>query len=275
MAKECPTLLAPVQAHFPNLSALVENLINVIFVDICRKAANPNCPTIVWLLRLWHCAVLAHTVRSQGLVFGIVHPDRHTLDWCSGQICRLVQGLCLEEFDVSELAVSQLVDLQADHLHLAARLEKVDQVLLRGINGHVAHPKRMAVRWLHALWSVASAVRRLCFQTGVMGHLVHICVVYLHFLSSKFSVVLLHGVIDTTRVVKLHMSKIAAYVPLTGTDLQHPATFLEELGNLLFIRLLLHPPDPNGPAPLGLRTPPARPTSGAPAPASPAKPERA
>mmetsp|Transcript_13221 Transcript_13221/g.31506 ORF Transcript_13221/g.31506 Transcript_13221/m.31506 type:complete len:257 (+) Transcript_13221:737-1507(+) len=168
------------------------------------------------------------------------------MDRCASQRRSLVNSLRLEKFDVAELAVSQLVDLQADHLNSTTWLKEVDNVLLRGLDGNVTDPERVAIWRLDALGSVPSAARCLGFQLGVVGHLVHVRIVYLDLDTHKVVALLLHRFVHVPRVLKLHMRKITTHMAFTASDLHDLAAVLEEVLKLLLLGLLVHPTDPDG-----------------------------
>jgi len=153
---------------------------------------------------------------------------------------------------MAEFAITELVHLQADHFDLTCRLKEVDQVLFRGIYSDIAHPERMSIWWLDALWTVSTAGGSLGFQFWVVGHFVHVSVVDLYFDTHELFILLPHGLIDVVCVIELHMSKVTPDVAIAAANLDDFAAIFEELLELLFLWFLFHPAHPNRPAALRL-----------------------
>mmetsp|Transcript_65856 Transcript_65856/g.157327 ORF Transcript_65856/g.157327 Transcript_65856/m.157327 type:complete len:707 (-) Transcript_65856:116-2236(-) len=246
VAEERAAALALVQSNFSDLATFAEDFPYLFFGDFSRKASDPHRSAILGLLRLWHSPVFADPVRSQRLVLSEIHANGDSMDRRASQRRSLVNGLCLEELDVAELAVSQLVYLQADHLNSTTWLKEVDDVLLGGLYGNVTDPERVAIRGLDALGSVPSAARCLRFQLRVVGHLVHVGIVYLDLDSHEVVALLLHRFVHVPRVLKLHMREVTTHVTFTASDLHDLAAVLKEVLKLLLLGLLVHPTDPDG-----------------------------
>lgn len=130
MAEESATALAPIQADLFDFPALLKNCLDGILANIPRQSPNPHCAAVAGLRCLWHCPILADPVRSQRLVLRIINSNGHTLHRCPGDVHCLVHCLGVKELDVAKLAISKLIHLEADHLNLAAGLEKIDNILL-------------------------------------------------------------------------------------------------------------------------------------------------
>jgi len=177
------------------------------------------------------------------------------MDRRASKSCSFVHRLCVKKLDVTELAISQLIDLQADHLHSATRLEEINEVLLTGFDGDVADPKRMPIRRLDTLRSVASTAGRLRLQFGIVSYLIHVSVVYLDFHTHEFLILLLHCFVDHSSVFKLDMCEISSNMPVTTSHLNNVAAVFEEVLQLLLIWLFVNPAHPNSLATLRLLWP--------------------
>mmetsp|Transcript_55427 Transcript_55427/g.172326 ORF Transcript_55427/g.172326 Transcript_55427/m.172326 type:complete len:200 (-) Transcript_55427:105-704(-) len=155
---------------------------------------------------------------------------------------------------MAELPVAELVDLKADHLHLPARFEQVDQVLLGRLNGDVADPERVPVWRLHALGPVAAAVGgRLGLRPstacglGSWLEFVHVRIVDRDSLAHELIPLPLHRLVDAVSVLKLHMREVPPDMAITDADLCDRTAILEEVANRLLLWLSVHPSDPDRP----------------------------
>jgi hypothetical protein len=125
--------LARIKPYLTDFPQLVEKLSDHRFRDFLREPTNPDGATIVWLLRFRWSNVFARAVGSKRLILSIIHAYRHALDQFARHFCSLIHSLSLKEFHVAKVTVSQLVNLQTNHLDLPTRLKQVDYVLLRAI----------------------------------------------------------------------------------------------------------------------------------------------
>jgi hypothetical protein len=139
---------------------------------------------------------------------------------------------------VTELAISELVHLQANHLYFATRFEEVDQVLFCRFYRHVTDPESVAILWLLAFRLVATAVQSLYISLSRRFHLVHVREVKLDSRALEFLTCFAHRLVDTFSVLEHDMSKIAPFMVIAQTDLSDRSAVLEELTNVLLLRLL-------------------------------------
>lgn len=159
MAKKGAAPLAPIQPDLLDVTAPLEKRLDHIFGNVHWKSADPNRAAIVWFLVLGgRCPFLSDPVCRKRLVLGKIEADRRTLDGRAGELHSSIHGFRVNELHVAELAVPELVHLQADHLDPATRLEEIEQILLGRINRDVTNPKRMAIRRFHALRPVLPAI---------------------------------------------------------------------------------------------------------------------
>jgi len=111
---------------------------------------------------------------------------------------------------VAKLPVSQLIDLQTDHLHLATRLKEINEILFLGINGDVTHPKRVPIGRLDTFGLVAATAGCLCIDAGLgCSSLVHVGEVYLNLLTHEVLTMLFDSLVHSSCLLELHMSKVA------------------------------------------------------------------
>mmetsp|Transcript_54924 Transcript_54924/g.97899 ORF Transcript_54924/g.97899 Transcript_54924/m.97899 type:complete len:268 (+) Transcript_54924:571-1374(+) len=245
MTEESATPLALVQPDLTDLSTFFKYFSDFIFCHFLSQTTDPNCAAVLRLRCLWHRTIFAYPIRCQRLVLRKVHTDRHALDCLTGEGCSLVHGLCVEELHMAELAVLELIYLQADHFNLSCWLKEVDQVLFRGFDRNVSNPKRMSIRWLDAFWTVPATSGSLRFQFGIVGHLVHVCVVDLYLDTRKVLALLFHRLINIVRVLELHVCEVSPDMAITAADLDDFAAIFEEILKILFLRFLVNPADPN------------------------------
>lgn len=134
------TSLACVEAHLFNLATALEQRVDHVLCDVSWQAAYPDGAAVFWSRRLGEVAVLASAVSCDGLVLSVIHAYGDAFEYGACQFHSLVHGVCFKEFDMAEVAISQLVHLQANHLNGAAWLEQIDHVLLVRVNGQVPKP---------------------------------------------------------------------------------------------------------------------------------------
>jgi len=126
--------LTLVHSDLPDIPTLLKQLSDQLLTDISWKAPNEDSPAVIRPRRLWHHLALAMTVSSNWFVLCIIHAQWHPLDKCARKVNCLVYCFRLVKFDVTKMAVAQLVHLEADHLDFSTRLEKVNDVLLFCVN---------------------------------------------------------------------------------------------------------------------------------------------
>jgi len=254
MAKELAAVLATVKTHLTDFTAFIEEFQNHLLSRFAWKAANPHSPAALWLggFRRSPIPVFANAIRRHRLVLCIVQTYGHSFHSGACELHGLVYSFCFEELHVAKLPVFQLVHSQTDHLNLSAALKEIDQVLLTGINGYVADPEGVAVLRFDAFWFVSAAAGGLCFPPGICRNLVHVGVVELDANTTELFTSLPHGPIDAVGVLELHMSEVAANHAVTQADLGDGSTILEEITEVCFFWLVLHPSDPNRPATIRL-----------------------
>lgn len=134
MAEPGTAPLALAQPDLLDFPTTVEDRADHVLSRIIREAANPHSAAVHGAAGLRCDLILARPVCLQWLILSKIHTNWYTLENRSSQIRGLVHSLCVEELDMAEMAIPQLVHLQADHLDLTTWLEEVDDVLLCGVD---------------------------------------------------------------------------------------------------------------------------------------------
>mmetsp|Transcript_55241 Transcript_55241/g.131689 ORF Transcript_55241/g.131689 Transcript_55241/m.131689 type:complete len:241 (-) Transcript_55241:332-1054(-) len=82
----------------------------------------------------------------------------------------------------------------------------------------------------------------------VAGHLVHVGVVNLQATTHEVLTLLLHGLIHTCRILKLHMREVSTHLVLRDPDLRDSTTILEEVNDVVLAGSVVCPANPDGAA---------------------------
>lgn len=255
--------LALVQADLPDRPTLLKHIPDEVFRDFTGQASHKDRPAVVGARALRHQLGLAVAVRRKRLVLGKVHPQRHTLDQGACKISCLVNCLCVVELDMTEMTIAQLVHLQADHLYLAAGLEKIYDILLSGVDGEIPQPKRVAVRRLHTLGLASQyPAWRIGLYLRVGHHLVHVGIVQLDPSPHELFTLLLHSEVHARGVLELEVRKIATDLVIADAHLRDSTAVFEQIYEILFLGPVLKPAYPDGSAAIWLGLPHRPPSPG-------------
>lgn len=210
VAKERAAALTPIQSDLSDLPTTLKECSNHLLRSLTWQTAYPHCAAINGLGGFRDSSVLSNTVRSQRLILCKVNTNRHATDRSASQLGSLVYSLRFAEFDVAKLAVSQLIYLQTDHLHLATWLKEVNEVLFLGINGNVTNPKRVPIGRLDTFGFVAATAGSLWIHAGVgRCSLVHVGKVYLNLLAHEVLTMFFDSLVHAGCLLELHVSKVA------------------------------------------------------------------
>lgn len=159
VAEERAAALTPVQSDLSDLPTTLKECSNHLLRSLTWQTAYPHCAAIDGLGGFRDSSVLSNTVCSQWLILCEVNTNGHTTDRSASQLGGLVYSLRFAEFDMAKLAVSQLIYLQTDHLHLTTRLKQVNEVLFLGINGNITNPKCVPIGRFDTFGLVAATAR--------------------------------------------------------------------------------------------------------------------
>jgi len=183
VAEWCSTLSTPVQTDLLDVSAPLEEGLDYFFGSIMWQASNPNSPAILRLVAVYDHSLLTDSVSCHRLVLCVVQSNRNSLDQSACFFNCLINCISFKELHMTELAILELVHLQADHLNLATYLKDIDEVLLLCFYRYISTPQGMPTSRFHTPRLVPTAIHMsliICFP--LFDCFVHVSIVERHFL---------------------------------------------------------------------------------------------